>query len=260
MGLSGAGESFFSELLLRSSPESDSKQSGHSPVLWSHFKASSGVGSRANHTFLGVKTQPKRNHKGNHKRAGRALKAGPSELESGRKRASEDPDLLHTEGCTWVTTSSRGFPVQASTPRSTPGQLRLLAGDQRPSFAIHLQPPASCVCVGGGKQHVDLLPSMGEGSACWGLFTKAAGAGLGHYPQSVSFKVCAQLLCRVQLFATPWTVALQAPISYSRGSSQPRDWTRDSCVSCTGRWILYHLRHLGSPISFNNGPILESPG
>ena len=26
-------------------------------------------------------------------------------------------------------------------------------------------------------------------------------------------------------------------ISSSRGSSRPRDWT---CVSCTGRWILYH--------------------
>ena len=29
-------------------------------------------------------------------------------------------------------------------------------------------------------------------------------------------------------------------ISYSRGSSQPRDWTRISCVSCIGRRILYH--------------------
>ena len=29
-------------------------------------------------------------------------------------------------------------------------------------------------------------------------------------------------------------------ISYSRGSSQPKDWTCISCVSCIGRWILYH--------------------
>ena len=30
-------------------------------------------------------------------------------------------------------------------------------------------------------------------------------------------------------------------ISFSRGSSRPRDWTCVSCVSCiTGRWILYH--------------------
>ena len=28
-------------------------------------------------------------------------------------------------------------------------------------------------------------------------------------------------------------------ISFSRGSSQPRDRTGFSCVSCTGRWILY---------------------
>ena len=29
-------------------------------------------------------------------------------------------------------------------------------------------------------------------------------------------------------------------ISYSRGSSQPRDWTCVSCISCTGRRILHH--------------------
>ena len=27
---------------------------------------------------------------------------------------------------------------------------------------------------------------------------------------------------------------------YSRGSSQPRDWTHISCISCSGRWILDH--------------------
>ena len=26
----------------------------------------------------------------------------------------------------------------------------------------------------------------------------------------------------------------------SRGSSRPRDWTRVSYISCTGRWVLYH--------------------
>ena len=29
-------------------------------------------------------------------------------------------------------------------------------------------------------------------------------------------------------------------ISFSRGSSQPRDQTRVFCISCFGRWILYH--------------------
>ena len=32
----------------------------------------------------------------------------------------------------------------------------------------------------------------------------------------------------------------QVAISFSRGSSQPRDWTCVSCVSCIGRRILYH--------------------
>ena len=31
-----------------------------------------------------------------------------------------------------------------------------------------------------------------------------------------------------------------------KGSSQPRDWTCVSCLSCTGRQILYHLSHQGS--------------
>ena len=33
-------------------------------------------------------------------------------------------------------------------------------------------------------------------------------------------------------------------ISYSRGPSQPRDWTHVSCIFCTGRWILYHYQFL----------------
>ena len=33
-------------------------------------------------------------------------------------------------------------------------------------------------------------------------------------------------------------------ISYSRGSSWPRDWTHVSGVSCIGRWTLYQLCHL----------------
>ena len=82
-----------------------------------------------------------------------------------------------------------------------------------------------------------------------------------------SFKMCARSLSHSWLFAAPWTVALKAPlvcrislarilqwvaISCSRGSSQPRDWTCVSCISCTGRWILYHLYHLGSTSLQNN--------
>ena len=35
-------------------------------------------------------------------------------------------------------------------------------------------------------------------------------------------------------------------MSYSRGSSQPRNWTCVSYVSCTHKWVLYHYHHLGS--------------
>ena len=62
------------------------------------------------------------------------------------------------------------------------------------------------------------------------------------------------MLGRVQLVATPWTVAQQAHLSmkfsrqgYWRGCYflfqeifSPRDRTRISCISCIGRQILYH--------------------
>ena len=69
-------------------------------------------------------------------------------------------------------------------------------------------------------------------------------------------------LSHVSLFETPWTVAHQAPlsmglsrqeywsgvvVSYSRGSSQLRDWTHVSGVSCIGRRIPSPLSHWGSP-------------
>ena len=61
------------------------------------------------------------------------------------------------------------------------------------------------------------------------------------------------LVTCVWLLLIPWTAALQASqpmrilqarilqwvaISFSRGSSQPRDPTCVSCISCIGRWIL----------------------
>ena len=65
------------------------------------------------------------------------------------------------------------------------------------------------------------------------------------------------VLSCVQLFATLWTVAFQAPLSMgfsskdtrgvaaasSRRSSRPRDWI---CISYVGRQILLPLSHLGS--------------
>ena len=63
------------------------------------------------------------------------------------------------------------------------------------------------------------------------------------------------VLSHIWLFVTPRACSLPGPsiqgifqariqewvaISYSRGSSWPRDWTQVSCSSCTGRRILYH--------------------
>ena len=58
----------------------------------------------------------------------------------------------------------------------------------------------------------------------------------------------------VRLFGTPQTsppgssvhgilqarILEWAAIPCSRGSLRPRDWAHVSCISCTGRWILYH--------------------
>ena len=75
------------------------------------------------------------------------------------------------------------------------------------------------------------------------------------------FPVFLNVLSRVRLLATTWTVALQAPlsrgfprqdywnmltISYSRGSFQPRDRTWVSCVCCSGRRSLYQVCYLCS--------------
>ena len=58
------------------------------------------------------------------------------------------------------------------------------------------------------------------------------------------------MLSCVQLFGTPPGSSVHGifqarilewvAISYSRESSRPRDRTRVSCISCNGRWILYH--------------------
>ena len=78
----------------------------------------------------------------------------------------------------------------------------------------------------------------------------------------VSVCVCTPMLSHVWLFVTPmdcsppgssvhWTIKEgtleRVAISFSRGSSWPRDWTCISCVSCIGSWILYHWANWESP-------------
>ena len=81
------------------------------------------------------------------------------------------------------------------------------------------------------------------------------------YNQSWDFKSrsCDCVCVCVRLFVTPWTIPSQALLSMGfssqehwsglpcLGSSRSRDQTHVSYVSCIGRWILYHLCHLGSP-------------
>ena len=77
------------------------------------------------------------------------------------------------------------------------------------------------------------------------------------------------LLSRVWLFASPWTVACKAPlpmgfffqarileqvaIAFYRGSSQPRDWTCISSISCIGRRILHHRVTWEAPWAVEGG-------
>ena len=48
----------------------------------------------------------------------------------------------------------------------------------------------------------------------------------------------------------------QAAVSYSRGSSWPKDQTHISCISCLGRWILYHGTPWASALYVR--PVLKS--
>ena len=79
-------------------------------------------------------------------------------------------------------------------------------------------------------------------------------------------KVKVKLLSHIWLFVTPWTIAYQSgnphgilqarilewvAISFSRGSSRPRDQTRVSCVSCTGRQDSFTTEPPGKPVCHN---------
>ena len=79
---------------------------------------------------------------------------------------------------------------------------------------------------------------------------------------------------RVGLFATPWTIAYQAPPSmgfsrqeywsglpfpFSRGSSHPRDWTRVSCIAdrCFTVWATRERLSIPSPGNLSGSPGIE---
>jgi len=87
---------------------------------------------------------------------------------------------------------------------------------------------------------------MGVGLATQGLELFGFGALL-------IWLVCTCVLSHVRLFATPWTIAYQAPLSL--GFSRQEYWSglsfpspgdvpdpgiELSGISCIGRWVLYH--------------------
>ena len=82
-------------------------------------------------------------------------------------------------------------------------------------------------------------------------------------PHIPVYSCCLQLFRHVQLFATPRSppgssvhgifqarMLEQVAISCSRGSSQPRDQTWDSHISCIDRRILYHWATREAPSLF----------
>ena len=136
-----------------------------------------------------------------------------------------------------------------------------------------LPPPAQLWPLpGAGTGHPGLLSPASQG---WGYFSfpevpndtslvrfsgKILAAIEGHLPStSLCVCVCAQsclTLCNPMDYSPPGSsvhgifqarILEWVAISFSRRSSLPRDRTLVSCLSCIGRWVLYQLRHQGSP-------------
>ena len=89
-----------------------------------------------------------------------------------------------------------------------------------------------------------------------------------HVTACKSLQSCLTLcdLMECSLPSTPLHGILQARIlkwiamPSSRGSSQPKDQTRISYVSCIGRWVLYHQCHLGSPVVLTQNKVGDVSG
>ena len=103
----------------------------------------------------------------------------------------------------------------------------------------------------------------------WQVQWHGVGGGLRsarspHWPSSFISPSVAQTVSEISTLCDPMDYSppgssvyriLQArilewvPISSFRGSSWPRDWTLISCISGISSQVLYHWRHLWSPIS-----------
>ena len=92
--------------------------------------------------------------------------------------------------------------------------------------------------------------------ACWSeprKFGRLWTGGQGEWCVSGSMLHCADQSCPTLCYPMDYSplgssvhgisqarILEWVAISYPRGSSRPRDWTHISCISCIGRWILYH--------------------
>ena len=100
------------------------------------------------------------------------------------------------------------------------------------------------------------LPSMGSHRVGHDWSDLAAAAAIMHAYMRAKLLQSCLTLCKPMDCIPPDSCAhgiLQARILVwvampsSRGSSWTRDQTHISGISCFGRWVLYHLCHLGGP-------------
>ena len=122
--------------------------------------------------------------------------------------------------------------------------------------------PFSAICECGDQEGHSRLPGshLGSGIVVGGAVAWAFLAGLP--PTFRTRNTCSVwLFCDVMVYSPSGSsihgifrarILEWVAISSSRGSSPSKDQTHVSCVSCTGRWILSHWRHLGSP-TFRQG-------
>ena len=90
-----------------------------------------------------------------------------------------------------------------------------------------------------GLQHARLpCPSLSPGDVC--------ARSLSHVSTHVTPRDCSPPGSYVHGISKVRILEC-VDISFSKGSSWLRDRTHISCISCVGRWILYHECPLGSP-------------
>ena len=122
--------------------------------------------------------------------------------------------------------------------------------------------PFSAISECGDQEGHSRLPGshLGSGTVVGGA---VAGAFLAGLPPTLRTRNTSSvwLFCDLVVYSPPGSsihgifqarILECVAISSSRGSSRSKDQTHVSCVSCPGRWVLLHWRHLGSP-TFRQG-------